>query len=78
MVPQILTVLYQHQIQSIIIEGGRQTLQSFIDQDFGMKHRIFIGTNNFQKGIEAPIIKKKNTIKTNILNDELLYITNHD
>jgi diaminohydroxyphosphoribosylaminopyrimidine deaminase/5-amino-6-(5-phosphoribosylamino)uracil reductase len=24
-------VLYDHQIQSVIIEGGRQTLQTFID-----------------------------------------------
>lgn len=33
-IPQIIAVLYQNQIQSIIIEGGLQTLQSFIDYSF--------------------------------------------
>ncbi|MDQ6471098.1 bifunctional diaminohydroxyphosphoribosylaminopyrimidine deaminase/5-amino-6-(5-phosphoribosylamino)uracil reductase RibD [Flavobacterium sp. LHD-80] len=78
LIPQILNVLHQHQIQSIIIEGGRQTLQSFIDQDLWDEARIFIGATHFEKGIKAPIIQKKSTIKTSILNDELLYITNHD
>jgi diaminohydroxyphosphoribosylaminopyrimidine deaminase/5-amino-6-(5-phosphoribosylamino)uracil reductase len=35
--------MYDHQIQSVIIEGGRQTLQTFIDANFGMKH-VFKGT----------------------------------
>jgi diaminohydroxyphosphoribosylaminopyrimidine deaminase/5-amino-6-(5-phosphoribosylamino)uracil reductase len=30
--------IYKHQIQSVIIEGGRQTLQTFIDIIYGMKH----------------------------------------
>ena len=78
MVSQILDVLYQHQIQSIIIEGGRQTLQSFIDSDLWDEARIFIGTTIFGKGVKAPIIQKSNIFKTTIQNDELLYIINHD
>ena len=78
LVSQILDVLYQHQIQSVIIEGGRQTLQSFIDSDLWDEARVFIGTNTFEKGTKAPIIQKKNTQKTTIQNDELLYIRNHD
>ncbi|WP_026727952.1 bifunctional diaminohydroxyphosphoribosylaminopyrimidine deaminase/5-amino-6-(5-phosphoribosylamino)uracil reductase RibD [Flavobacterium denitrificans] len=78
LVSQILNVLYQHQIQSIIIEGGRQTLQSFIDSDLWDEARIFIGTNTFEKGVKAPIIQKSNIFKTTIQNDELLYIRNHD
>lgn len=78
MISQILDVLYQHQIQSIIIEGGRQTLQSFIDSDLWDEARIFIGTTIFGKGVKAPIIPKSNIFKTTIQNDELLYIINHD
>lgn len=78
MISQILDVLYQHQIQSIIIEGGKQTLQSFIDLDLWDEARIFIGTNVFEKGTKAPIISKTNIFKTTIQNDELLYIRNHD
>ncbi|RED23920.1 diaminohydroxyphosphoribosylaminopyrimidine deaminase [Flavobacterium cutihirudinis] len=77
-IPQILYVLYQHQIQSIIIEGGRQTLQSFVDSDLWDEARIFTGTNAFENGVKAPLIQKKNIFKTTIQNDELLYIRNND
>ncbi|MHC0441112.1 bifunctional diaminohydroxyphosphoribosylaminopyrimidine deaminase/5-amino-6-(5-phosphoribosylamino)uracil reductase RibD [Flavobacterium sp. 3-210] len=77
-ISQILDVLYQHQIQSVIIEGGRQTLQSFIDSNLWDEARIFIGTTIYEKGAKAPIIHKSNILKTTIQNDELLYITNHD
>jgi hypothetical protein len=35
---QLTDALYDHQIQSVIIEGGRQTLQTFIDANLWMKH----------------------------------------
>ncbi|KAF2330124.1 bifunctional diaminohydroxyphosphoribosylaminopyrimidine deaminase/5-amino-6-(5-phosphoribosylamino)uracil reductase RibD [Flavobacterium nitrogenifigens] len=77
-VPQILDVLYQNQIQSVIIEGGRQTLQSFIDENLWDEARIFIGKTSFEKGTKAPEISRKSTIKTNILSDELIQIRNYD
>ena len=77
-IPQILAVLHQNQIQSIIIEGGLQTLQSFIDQNIWDEARIFIGNTSFEKGTKAPIIQKNNPTKTYILSDELLNIRNHD
>lgn len=48
-IPQILEVLYQNQIQSIIIEGGLQTLQTFIGQNIWDEARVFTGKNNFRK-----------------------------
>jgi len=77
-VPLILTVLYQNQIQSIIIEGGLQTLQSFIDEDVWDEARIFVGNTSFGKGTKAPILSKKNIEKIYIEKDELLNIRNHD
>jgi diaminohydroxyphosphoribosylaminopyrimidine deaminase/5-amino-6-(5-phosphoribosylamino)uracil reductase len=77
-IPQILEVLYQNQIQSIIIEGGRQTLQSFIDENLWDEARVFVGKSSFLNGTKAPIISRKNSIKTNILSDELIQIKNHD
>ncbi|MFH6961742.1 bifunctional diaminohydroxyphosphoribosylaminopyrimidine deaminase/5-amino-6-(5-phosphoribosylamino)uracil reductase RibD [Flavobacterium plurextorum] len=77
-IENILSVLHQHQIQSIIIEGGKQTLQSFIDKNIWDEARIFIGKNTFEKGTKAPELKKKNEAKTHIQNDELIYIRNHD
>jgi diaminohydroxyphosphoribosylaminopyrimidine deaminase/5-amino-6-(5-phosphoribosylamino)uracil reductase len=77
-IPQILAVLHRNQIQSIIIEGGLQTLQSFIDENIWDEARIFIGNISFEKGTKAPMIQMKNPIKTNIQSDELLNIRNHD
>jgi len=77
-IQQILDVLYQNQIQSIIIEGGLKTLQSFIDENVWDETRIFIGKTSFEKGTKAPIISKKNTTKTFIQDDELIYVRNHD
>lgn len=77
-IPQILAVLYQNQIQSIIIEGGLQTLQSFIDQNIWDEARIFVGKTIFGNGTKAPVLQMKNVTKTYILNDELINVRNHD
>jgi len=51
---QICTVLHQHQIQSVIIEGGTQTLQTFIDENLWDEARIFTGVSYFKEGVKAP------------------------
>lgn len=77
-IPQILAVLYQNQIQSIIIEGGLQTLQSFIDYTIWDEARIFIGKTSFEKGTKAPVLLRKNATKIAIETDELITIRNYD
>ncbi|CAD0007897.1 bifunctional diaminohydroxyphosphoribosylaminopyrimidine deaminase/5-amino-6-(5-phosphoribosylamino)uracil reductase RibD [Flavobacterium chungangense] len=77
-IPQILAVLYQNQIQSIIIEGGLQTLQSFIDENIWDEARIFTGQNSIKKGTKAPVLPRKNALRTYIQKDELIYLRNHD
>jgi len=77
-IQNILSVLYKHQIQSVIIEGGKKTIQSFIDQNIWDEARIFIGKNVFKNGTKAPEIQKKNAVKTFIQNDELIYVRNDD
>ena len=75
---QIIQTLYKHQIQSVIIEGGQQTLQTFIDENLWDEARLFIGNNSFKKGIKAPIIPLKNSTKQTIGNDTLIISRNHD
>jgi diaminohydroxyphosphoribosylaminopyrimidine deaminase/5-amino-6-(5-phosphoribosylamino)uracil reductase len=75
---QITTILYQHQIQSVIIEGGRQTLQTFIDANLWDEARIFIGTASFKEGTKAPILTRKNIEKHPVYTDELLILRNYD
>ncbi|MEY2867652.1 MAG: hypothetical protein RIR01_36 [Bacteroidota bacterium] len=76
--PQIVSTLFEHQIQSVIIEGGRQTLQTFIDANLWDEARIFKGQNIFKNGTKAAVIKPKTTQKQFILDDELIIFKNHD
>ena len=75
---QILERLYQHQIQSIIIEGGAQTLQTFIDANLWDEARVFIGNSQFGNGIKAPKLNTAPSKKEKIGTDELLIIRNYD
>ena len=75
---EVLQSLYKQQIQSVIIEGGRQTLQTFIDADLWDEARIFVGTTLFKTGIRAPVLVQKQFEKQRIGTDELLIHRNHD
>jgi diaminohydroxyphosphoribosylaminopyrimidine deaminase/5-amino-6-(5-phosphoribosylamino)uracil reductase len=55
----ICAVLYKHNIQSLIIEGGTQTLQTFIDENLWDEALVFSGDSSFKDGIKSPEIKKK-------------------
>ncbi len=75
---QIVDSLYKYNIQSVIIEGGLQTLQTFIDENLWDEARVFSGKMIFGKGINAPLISKTNFEKYTIDTDEFLIIRNHD
>lgn len=75
---QILKVLFNHNIQSLIIEGGTKTVQTFIDEDLWDESRIFIGNNCFESGTKAPIIHLKKSDKNYIENDILIISRNYD
>jgi diaminohydroxyphosphoribosylaminopyrimidine deaminase/5-amino-6-(5-phosphoribosylamino)uracil reductase len=74
---QIAAIAYKQGIQSILIEGGKKTIQSFIDLNVWDEARVIIGTTPMTKGIEAPIIKGTYT-STKIKNDQLNLFVNHD
>ena len=74
---QICDVLYNRNINSIIIEGGAKTLQTFIDEDLWDEARIFIGNSEFNEGTKAPKLKGNLISESKILNDLLrLYAKN--
>ena len=75
---QIIDKLYEHQIQSLIIEGGAQTLQTFIEANLWDEARIFTGNIEFGNGIKAPILNQIPYKKEEIATDELLIIRNYD
>lgn len=51
---QILYQLYLMDVQSIIVEGGRKTLDLFIQAGLWDEARVFVGAESWAEGIEAP------------------------
>ncbi len=73
---QICAILYTLEIQSVFIEGGTQTLQTFIDANLWDEARIFVGDLSFTKGLKAPKIKGEEIYKQFLLSDTLKIIKN--
>jgi len=70
----ICNVLYKHQIQTVIIEGGLLTLQSFINDGLWDEARVFKGKVYLKNGLEAPKINGILIKEQLILNDKLQWI----
>ena len=75
-ISSLLYTLYKKSIQSIIIEGGSKTIQSFIDSNFWDEARVFKTNHTLNLGIKSPYIKGKIISNKKIMNDELITITN--
>ena len=68
---QVCEVLQNQNIQSLIIEGGTQTLQTFINENLWDEARVFTGDVAFGKGVKSPSFKKQFSQEINIKNDVL-------
>ena len=68
---QVCEMLYKHNLQSVIIEGGAQTLQSFIDENLLDEAYVFIGDVLFKEGLKAPKLKREPYKVKNVSNDTL-------
>jgi diaminohydroxyphosphoribosylaminopyrimidine deaminase / 5-amino-6-(5-phosphoribosylamino)uracil reductase len=72
-IPQILNTLYEHNVQSVIIEGGEQLINSFLNIQLWDSARVFISDKKLGKGVNAPVINEKPVIVENISGDKLLF-----
>ncbi|AEV31946.1 riboflavin biosynthesis protein RibD [Owenweeksia hongkongensis DSM 17368] len=50
----VLKACYDLQIQSILVEGGAHTLQSFIEANLWDEARVLTGASSFGQGLRAP------------------------
>ena len=73
----IADISFKYGIQSILIEGGKQTLQSFIDDNLWDEARVFVGNVHFKKGIKSPNLNENFQTKS-IKDDQLKLFFNHD
>lgn len=73
LLPQLIAYqLYLMDIQSLIVEGGAETLNLFIKAGLWDEARVFTGTQNWNSGIPAPILIGKpgetQTVGPDVLN----------
>ncbi|MBT6377943.1 MAG: bifunctional diaminohydroxyphosphoribosylaminopyrimidine deaminase/5-amino-6-(5-phosphoribosylamino)uracil reductase RibD [Flavobacterium sp.] len=68
---QICEVLFKHNIQSLIVEGGTKTIQTFIDENLWDEARVFSGEVHFNNGVNAPTLDVIPTNEENIKGDIL-------
>ena len=73
---QICDLLVLKNINSVIVEGGKHTLQTFIDANLWDEARVFIGNISFGKGIKAPQIMGRLISEENIMGDSLKIFSN--
>lgn len=73
---QILHVLYKHQIQSVIVEGGEKVLNSFIADNLWDEARVFTSDTFLESGVKAPEFNFQSDRIISMDNDQLIYFKN--
>ncbi|MDO5105996.1 bifunctional diaminohydroxyphosphoribosylaminopyrimidine deaminase/5-amino-6-(5-phosphoribosylamino)uracil reductase RibD [Capnocytophaga sp.] len=71
---QICTILYEKNIQSLIVEGGSTVLQQFINENLWDEAFIFKGNISFGSGRQAPDFQQKTLIAINEFENDKLFI----
>lgn len=67
----ICDILYTNNINSLIIEGGSKTLQTFINENIWDEARVFTGVMEFKNGVKAPEFSGVLISEEKILTDTL-------
>lgn len=70
----LLKELYKKNIQSLLVEGGKNTLEQFIKENLWDEARIFSSFDFIKDGLKAPILKGKIIQKKEIKTDQLFII----
>ena len=68
---QIISILQKHKIQSLIVEGGAKTLQTFIDENFWDEAMVFVGDVELKEGVKGPEFDVQLAHQQKIKNDTL-------
>ena len=74
---EMMNLLYQRKIQSIIIEGGKKTLEHFLLADLWDEARILIGDQHWGSGVKAPVLNIKPQKEVVIENNIIQYVRRH-
>lgn len=69
--PKIMSILYEKNIQSLIVEGGTKTIQYFINNNLWDEARTIISPKEIINGIKSPILGGKVKSRIQIEKDVL-------
>ena len=75
-IQQILKELYKQNILSLIVEGGKRLLRSFISENMWDEAHLFIGNKYFYNGIRSPQIEGRIVSEEKIDDDKLIVYKN--
>jgi len=70
---QIIEALYQMNIQSLLVEGGANLLQSFIDENYWDEARVITNTEmEASEGLKAPVLKNAEKYASESIEKDLI------
>lgn len=73
----VMQILYAERVQSVIVEGGRKTLDRFIAAGLWDEARILTGSQCWGKGTQAPILSEQPYRVQHIDDNKILYVRRH-
>jgi diaminohydroxyphosphoribosylaminopyrimidine deaminase/5-amino-6-(5-phosphoribosylamino)uracil reductase len=71
-IKDLINDLYARDIQSVIVEGGAQTLQLFLEGGWWDEARVFTSRQTFTEGVKAPMMEAIIDKSELVLDDEFL------
>ena len=70
---QILSALYEQQVQSVMVEGGAKLLQSFIEKDMWDEARVITNTTiTIGEGLDSPVLKNNILLEEQKLKNDVV------
>ena len=77
-IPPILEYLYKNNFQTLIVEGGSDTIEKFIEMNLWDEARILISDSFWNEGIKAPTVRGKRIKQQKVINDTITTIRNQE
>ena len=75
---ELSRLIYERNIISVMIEGGSNLLQQFIDRGLWDEARVITATKTFITGLKSPVIHGKMILKNRIDGDEIVIYQNQN
>ena len=77
MIHHLLIELHKRNIQSVIVEGGKELLDSFLKAGTWDEARVLVGQDPFTEGIAAPVLSITPDNSEDANGDKVLYYKNY-